>query len=84
MQLTHMMSSLPKTAVVSKTKKYDEVTKSYKEETAVTEDPEVRRKREDLEHQLRRVNGDIDNKQSEQRKLRDEVHSMRSELEGLN
>ncbi len=83
-QITYMMASLPKTAVVSKTKKYDDHTKTYKEETAVTEDPEVRRKREDLEYQLRGVNNGISTKQSEQRKLRDEIHSLRSELEGLN
>lgn len=84
LQLTHLISSLPRTTVVSRTKKYDEATKSYKEETAVTEDPEVARKRQDLENQLRRVNSDIDERQTEQRKLRDEIHSMRSELEGLN
>lgn len=83
-QIAYQMASLPKTAVVSKKKQYDEHTKTYKEETAVTEDPEVRRKREDLEYQLRSVNGDISAKQGEQRKLREEIHSLRSELEGLN
>lgn len=83
-QITYLMASLPKTSVMSKTKKYDEITKTYKEETAVTEDPEVRRRREDLEYQLRQVNGEISEKQSQQRQLRDEVHTLRSELEGLN
>jgi hypothetical protein len=84
MQLTHLISNLPRTSVVSKTKQYDAATKSYKEQTAVTEDPEVKRKRDDLEYQLRQVNDDVNAKQEEQRQLRSEVHSMRSELQGLD
>lgn len=84
MQITHLIGNLPKTAVVSKTQQYDAATKSYKEQTAVTEDPEVKRKRDDLEQQLRSVNNEISSKQEEQRRLREEAHQMRSELEGLN
>lgn len=83
-QITYRMASLPRTSVVSKTKKYDPGTKTYKEETAVTEDPEVTRRRDDLEYQLRQVNGEISEKQTQQRTLRDEIHTLRSELEGLN
>ncbi|MCB9072797.1 MAG: DUF2799 domain-containing protein [Bdellovibrionaceae bacterium] len=84
MQITQLISNLPRTSVVSKTKQYDAATKSYKEQTAVTEDPEVKRKRDDLEYQLRQVNTDINSKQDEQRKLREDIHNMRGELEGLN
>lgn len=83
-QITHRIASLPRTTIVSKTKKYDEITKTYKEETAVTEDPEVARQREDLEYQLRQTHQQADQKRSEQNRLRQEIHSLRSELEGLN
>lgn len=78
------IASLPKTAVVNKTQQYDATTKQYKEQTSVTEDPAVKRQREDLDYEIRNINSRITEKQNEQRQLREKMHSMRSELEGLN
>lgn len=83
-QITYRISALPRTRVTTKTKKYDEATKTFKEETSVSEDPAITRQRRDLEYDLRGVNSTISSKQDEQRRLRAEIHTMQTELESLN
>ena len=75
---------LPRTKIVNKTKAYDPATKSYKESTAVTEDPNIQRQRDDLERDLRSHNSQIQTKQESQRQLRESIHSLRAEMESLN
>lgn len=75
---------LPSSTVVIKNKKFDPATNSYKEETLVTEDPNLRRQREDLDWELRSINQRISDKMNQQTQLREEMSRLRNELEGLN
>lgn len=83
-QVTFRISSLPHTRVTTKTKRYDAATKTYKEETSVSEDPSITRQRRSLEYELSQAHSNISNKQDQQRRLRSEIHTMKSELESLN
>lgn len=82
--LSARIAALPRTAIVSNNKTYDPATKSYKQQTAVTEDPAITQQRNNLERDIRAVNDGILEKQRSQRTLREQIHQYRSELESLN
>jgi hypothetical protein len=75
---------LPRTQVVTKNKQFDPATNSYKEQTVVTEDPNIQRQRQDLEWELRSINQRIQEKINQQTQLRAESDKLRNELDGLN
>ena len=74
---------LPRGKKVTSERQYNPDTKTYKEETVVTEDDETRRRREDLEYQLRQVTKEINEARDKQKKLRGEIRSMKTEIRSL-
>lgn len=82
-QVTLRIATLPRTTVVSKNKTYNPATKSYQEQTVVTEDPQIKRQRENLESELRSINFRVEGKQNTQRSLREQIQQYRSEMESL-
>lgn len=75
---------LPQNTNIVKNKKFDPSTNTYKEETVVSEDPNIRRQREDLEWELRSINQRIQDKINQQSQLRIETDQLRNEMESLN
>ena len=82
-QLNMRLYAIPKVIVVNKERTYDPVTKTYKESSSANESDESRRQREDLEWQIRSVTREIDTRIKKQNTVRDNIHKLRSELEGL-
>jgi hypothetical protein len=78
------LASLPRTHVTQKTKQFDPVTKTYKEVSSTTESPEIARQREDLNRELKSIGDRIQTIQSDERKLREQIHQYRAEMESLN
>jgi len=78
------LQSLPHTKIVNKTQQYDDVTKTYKESSSVTEDPNITRQRQELEGQLQTISNNIQSKQAEEQKLREQIHQYRAEVDSLN
>lgn len=80
----HRQAMLPRSQVVTKNKQFDPATNSYKEQTVVTEDPNIQRQREELEWELRSINQRIQEKINQQGQLRADSDKLRNELEGVN
>lgn len=82
-QLNTRLALMPKSSVATKQKEYNAATRSYTERTVLTEDPSIKRQREDTEWEIRTASSKIQEKQDEQRKLREQNAKLSSELEGL-
>lgn len=82
-QLNTRLALMPKSTVATKQKEYNAATRSYTERTVLTEDPSIKRQREDVEWEIRSTTNKIQEKQDEQRKLREDNAKLSSELDGL-